>query len=471
MGGNNLKMKFEPKYLIPIVLSLLVFFVLCQFRTVPMSQFWKGYRMLYVYSEELGEDDILTILEKNSCTSVISAGRQRLPFLSPLAPVQAQDSDSYLYRRNDFFTDKNHRARVFYIPENQTAGLDRAIRELSAFQGSLAGSDGKSSFPWIAPFVVCLFFALLVFFSKRRLLFVSGTALFILLSFCRPLYTVSAAVCLYLFAFFLFHRFWLRKDFVRVVMNSPYVPLFAFSPVLVLLFASPVLSVFYALAFAGSASLVYLYYSVEKKIEESYAFQPVFIRSAHMIPVVGHLGIRLLGSLVLCLLGIFVAFSFVGKVSDFAGSSSMPSLPAPVSQSESELVRLSDFVDWAWETVTFPYRKIGEAYDSPPKEGDSVAITDYVEEGGVIVPVTTTAYVFNAEFKDSVYKSIENLDYPAIEKLLLRQGKNARYAYTKSAAVASSERFAMPLLLILITIPAALGINYIIGRKRYGLSI
>ena len=464
-------MKFEPKYLIPILLSLLSLFLLCHFRTVPMSQFWKGYRMLYVYSEELGESDILAILENNSCSSVVAAGRQRIPVLSPVAPVQANDADSYIYRRNDFFTDKNHRARVFYIPEDKASGLDRAIRELSAFQGAVASTDGKSSFPWIAPLIACVFFAVLLSFSKRRLLFFSGTALFILFSFCRPLYTVSSAVCLYLFAFFLFHRFWLRKGFFHVLMNSPYVPLFAFSPVLVLLFSSPMLSVFYAVSLFGSLNLVYLYYSIEKKIEEGYAFRPVYIRSARMIPVLGHLGIRLLGSLLLCLLGIFISFSYVGKIGDFEGSASMPSLPAPVSRDESDLVQLSDFVNWAWKAVTFPYRKIGGAKTGSPKEGDSVSITDYVEEGGVVVPVTTTAYVFNDEFRNSVYKSIEGLDYPSLERLMLRQGKNARFAYTKSASVSSSERFAVPLILILLAIPATLGINYIIGRKRYGLSI
>ena len=79
--------------------------------------------------------------------------------------------------------------------------------------------------------------------------------------------------------------------------------------------------------------------------------------------------------------------------------------------------------------------------------------------------------MFNSDFRDSVYKLVEKLDYPAVEKLMLRQGKNASFAYTKKASVSAAERFALILLVVFITVTASLGINYIVGRKRYGLSI
>lgn len=464
-------MKIDFKMIVPIVLSLIVFFVLCQFRTVPVSQFWKGYRILYVYTEELSESDILTILEQNGCASVISYGKQRLPVLSTLAPVQMQSDDSYLYRRNDFFTDKLHRALVFYIPDSQGVFLEKSIRQLSAFQGTVAGSDGKSSFPWVAPLLASLFFLLLFYFSRNKVLFTCGAAFFVLFAFCRPLYTVAASVCLFLFSFFLFHKFWRRKDFIKIALNSPYVLLFAFAPLLALFFSSPLLSFFYCISFLGSLSLVFLYHVVEEKKEKSYSFQPVFIRSARMMPVVGHTGIRLLGFLFAFLFALFLLFVFVGNVGGGSERSSMPSLPSPVSKTDAELVSLKDFVAWSWNTVTFPYRKIGENTPSDPKEGEVVSITDYVEENGKIVSVTNPAYIFNSEFKDGVYKSIDRLDYPALEKLMLAQGKNASFGYAKSASVSSSERFGSLMLLILLSLPFAAGLFYILGRKRYGLSV
>lgn len=464
-------MNLNPKKLIPFLVSLLVFFVLCQFRSVPVSQFWKGYQMLYVYTDTLSESDILTVLEKNGCSSVVSYGSQRVPLVSQLTPVQAQEPSSYLYKRADFFMDKNHSAMVFYIPEDQSAQLERGIREISAFQGTRAGTDGKSSFPWLAPLISLCLFGLLLCFSKKKLLFVCGSFFFVLLSFCRPLFTVSAAVSLYLFAFFIFHRIWMRRDFIRTALNSLYVPIFALSPVLVLIVSSPLNSVFYILALFGSASLVMIYETVEQKIEERYSFQPVLIRSSRMIPVMGRLGFRLLTALLLSLLITLLCFKFLGNVSSFSNSSSMPALPSPVGRSEGELVKLSDFVNWSWNTVTFPYKKIGENMSSEPEEGEVVSIKDYQESNGKIVAVTTPAFVFNSEFRESVYKSLDKLDYPALEKMMLSQGKNTNFGYAKNATSSSAERFGSLLLLVFITVTVALGIYYILGRKRYGLSI
>ena len=464
-------MKFDLKKIIPFTVVLMVFFTLVHFRTVPVSQFWKGWRMLYVYTEELSETDILTVLEKNGCTSVISYGNQRLPVFSQLAPVQVQSSDSYLYRRADFFMDKTHRAKVFYIPENQLSQLESGIRELSAFQGTSAGTDGKSSFPWLAPLISLFLFGVLIYFSRNKILFVCGTIFFLIFAFCRPLFTVCAAVSLYFFAFFIFHRIWGRKDFIKTTLNSPYILLMSLSPILVMLVSSPLNSFFYLLAFVASASLVQGYHLHEEEQNASFSFHPVYIRSSRMIPVVGRLGIRLLGALLISLVLTIFAFRLSGNVSDFSSSASMPSLPAPVSDSESELVQMKDFIVWSWNTVTFPYRKIGEKFPAVPNEGDSVVLTDYQNVNGRIQSVQNSAFVFNSEFRDSVYKAVDNLDYPALEKMMLKQGKNASFGYAKSALSSSSERFGILLLLIFIAIPFTLGIYYILGRKRYGLSI
>lgn len=463
-------MRFNSKYIFPFIISFLAFFLLCHFRSLPVSQFWKDYRILYVYSEELSENDILAVLEKNGCDSVISSSNQKIPVLSQLSPVQVQDADSYIYRRSEFFMDKNHRAMVFYVPDTKSAMLDRAVRELSAFQGTNAGTDGKASFPWIAPIISALVFVLFLFFSKNRVLYLLGCSFFILLSFTRPLFTVCAAAMLFYFAFFLFHSLWSRMYFLKKTLNSPYVLLFALSPVLVLLFSSPLHSVFYVIALSGSVSLVWMYFLVQQHRENQYSFKPLFIRSARMMPVMGHLGIRLLGVLLASLFATLLCFKVSENVGSISSSAAMPSLPAPVARG-GELVQLSDFINWSWNTVTFPYRKIGEEQHPLPEEGEVVSIKDYQESDGVIKEVETQAFVFNSDFRDSVYKLVEKLDYPAVEKLMLRQGKNASFAYTKKASVSAAERFALILLVVFITVTASLGINYIVGRKRYGLSI
>lgn len=464
-------MRFDLKKLLPVLVALISFFVLFHFRSVPVSQFWKGWRMLYVYTGELNENDVLAVLEKHGCSSVISASNQRVPLLSQISPIQAQEADSYLVRRSDFFVDKSGLANVFYIPEDQSPQLDDAIRELTAFQGTSAGTDGKSSFPWIAPLVCLFLFIILFYFSKKKTLFFCGAVFFLVLAFSRPLFTVCASVSLYLFAFFIFHRIWGRKDFLRTTLNSPYVPFFAISPVLVMLVSSPVNSLFYIIALVGSVSFVQVYHLREESDNLRYSFKPVYIRTSRMIPVIGRLGIRMLGTLLFSLILILLAFKLSGNVSDFSGSASMPSLPSPVNAQSSELVQLNDFVNWSWNTVTFPYRRIGESSWAVPHEGDTVFITDYQSVDGKIQAVETPAFVFNNEFRDSVYKTADKLDYPALEKMMLRQGKNASFAYAKSASTSSNERFCIILLFVFITITAALGIYYILGRKVHGLSI
>mgnify|MGYP007069918993 CR=1 FL=1 len=464
-------MKLDIKKIVPFLICFLVFVLLNQFKTVPMSQLWKGYRVLYVYSKNVTEDDVLAILEKHGCADVISRSNQRLPVVSSVAPVQAQDEDSYIFRRDSFFTDKSNSAMLFYIPETHASRLEKAVRELSAFQGTVAGTDGKSSFPWVAPIIVLAFFCLLFAFAKNRVLFTLGSVFMILLAFCRPLYSVSAGSALFVFAFFLFHRLWNRAGFMRTCLNSPYISVLALSPVLVILFASPLDALFYVLSALASLSLVYLFRAVEEKRERSYSFQPVLIRSATMIPVVGRIGIRLFSALVLCVALIAGAYAFSGTVSSLTESSSLPALPSPVASSSSELPDMSDMVVWTWNTVTFPYRKIDDNAARIPAENEAVTITDYIEADGKIVPVENTAYVFNAKFREMIYDSVASLDYPALEKLLLKQGKNVHYGYSKRSGSSASEKFAPLILLVFIAVPVVLGVYYIVGRKRYGLSI
>ena len=464
-------MQLNIKTLTSAIISLVVLFLLFQFRTVPVSQFWKGYRILYVFSEELAETDILSILEKNGCDSVISYSNQRMPLFSQIAPVQQQSEDSYLFRRNSFFSDKNNRALVFYIPEEFSSSLEKSIRELSAFQSTVAGSDGKSSFPWVAPLIALCFFFILFYFSKNKALYLCASVFPVLFAFSRPLYTVSAAVCLCIFSLFLFHKSWKRSDFLKVTLNSPYILIFILAPLLILFFSSPILAFFYVFSLLGTVSLLVMYDFYETSKENSYSFKPVFIRSARMIPTVGHLGIRLLGVLSATVFSLLIIFVVSGNVSGFSAASSMPSLPSPVSRAEAELVNLTDFINWTWASVSFPYKKIGEPSLSSPQDGEVVSITDYIEENGKIVPVDTPVFVYNAEFRENIYKSINKFDYPAIEKLLLKQGKSASFGYAKTAQVSSSEKFGTILLFILLAIPFSCGICYILGRKRYGLSI
>ncbi|MBQ0052584.1 MAG: hypothetical protein KBT11_11075 [Treponema sp.] len=457
-------MKVKPSILISIAVSIISLFLLLGFRTIPVSRLWKGYQVLYVFTNELTQQDILQTLQKNGCSEVVSKSNQQMPVVSPVSPVQVQNQDSYIFKRNSFFTDRTGKAMVFYVPDSSSQGLSRAISEISAFQGTMAGTDGKSSFPWIAPILSLIFTLVLLYFSENKSLFGFCAIFPIIFAFCRPMYTVAASAIFLNFALFLFHRIWKRKDFVKSFFNSPYSTVFTASPFLLLIFSSPANAAFYLVSVLGILANLNLFNEWEEAKYKSYSFKPVYIVSSRMIPLVGRLGIRLMGGLVATIVILTLISNFFGKITDVTSNATSPSLPAPVSSSNSELTNISDLMDWSWNTITFPYRKINSANTEKPKEGDSVAITDYIETNGTISQYSSQMYVYNGKFKDSILDKIENLNYPALEKMMLKQGKNASYGFSKGK-LTSSERFGFIILSCFIFISCGLSGYYILGRK------
>lgn len=464
-------MKVKPAQVSFALIAFVSLVLLVLFRTVPVSRLWKGYRIFYVYSNELSESDISYILEKNGVENFIYQGNQRYPVVSAVSPVQPQNPDSYIYARNAFFTDKTHSARVFYIPDSEMKNLEKSVVEISSFQSTICGTDGKSAFPWISPVVSLVFAIFLLYFSSEKKLFAFSAFFPVLLSFCRPLYTVAASAIFLLYSFYLLQKIWQRRNFKKTFLNSPYALTFAFSPFLILIFSSIVNAAFYALTLLASASCVKIYRAIEIQKESKSDFKPVMIASSRMIPMIGRTGIRLMGFMTVVLLLLSLCFAFLGKVSSAAASSQVPSLPSPVAESDSSIPNLDDFFVWSWNTVTFPYKKLSSTLKTPD-EGEQVLLPDYLEnaENGLITENFSKMYVYDEKFRNSLQEQVENLDYPALEKMMIGQEKNSSYGYSKEKK-SSSERFGAVLLFSFVLITALLSVYYIIGRKRYGQSI
>lgn len=463
-------MKIKPAVLISLLISIFSFFIFLIFRTIPVSKLWKEYHVLYVYTTELTEHDILNVLEKNGCQNVLSYGTQILPVSSPLSPVQVQSEDSYINLRKGFFTDKSNSAYVFYVPDSYRQKLERSIFELNALSGTSSGTDSTTSFPWIAPFIALFFAAALLFFSREKLLFSAGSFFPVFFAFSRPLYTVACASMFILFSLFILQKMWKRKGFLKTFRNSPYSVIFTFSPFLILIFSSLPNAFFYILCIASTVSSLFLFSEWEETKYSSYNFKPVFIRTSKMIPVIGHTGIRLMGLLFSAVAVLLIIYSITRNISYTSANATVPSLPAPVSSAKSELPNLNHVIEWSWNTITFPYRKIGTEFNKHPVEGEKITIPDYMEKDGIISEYTSETYVYNSKFRNSVVDKIQKIKYPSLEKMMISQGKNTFYGYSKGS-VSSSEKLGRLLLVIFLIISAALSIYYIVGRKRYGLSI
>ncbi len=458
----------KPKTAVSIFILLVSVFLLCRFRSIPEGKVWNGWIQLYVYSTDLTESDVHAILVKNGCDKTITISNQKVPLVSKLSPIQLQAQDSFLIARNKFFHDKSGQAMVFYIPDSQSAQLEKSLLELSSFSGTDSGTDGAVSFPWLSPIITFALAVILLVNSSKKKIFSLGSVFPLMLSLSRPLFTVSSASCLLIFAVYLFQKFWRRNGFIHVVSNSIYFLIPAFSPFLLLIFSSPVNAFFYLVTASSTASLLYLYLSYEMWCDSKISFQPVFIKSAKMIPVVGKKGLRMMALLSLASVLFLGSFKLSGNISSFSSGTNKPALPSPV-KSSLELPNFQDFLNWSWETLSFPYRKLNSTSEKA-QEGDFVTVTDYEETDGTIHAVEKQVLTFDADFKNSVTKNLDALDYPALEKMLLKQGKNANFAYT-NGKVQASERFGSVLLLIFTLIPILLCLYYIWGRKRYGLSI
>ena len=451
-------------------ICLISIFAFIFFRTVPVSRLWKGYQVVYVKTQSATEDQIARLLEENGARNVVCKTTQRIPVVSRFSPVQVQAQDSYLSRRDVFFRDESNSAFVFYVPEGQDAALSRALSAINGLRQTTAGTDGTASFPWGSP-LVCIAFALIcIVFAKNKLIFGGAAFFLVCFSFSRPLYTVSAAVCLAMYGFFMFQKIWGRRSFYAGVV-SPLLLLCMIFPLLLLFLSSPLSALFYTLSLLASFSAVLLI-DVLKNLYaeryEHYRFNPVMIRSARFIPLVERKELKVILLLMLAVGGMLF-LSFAGnRLASVSMDSSRPALPSPVVGKDA-LPDLDDFMNWSWNTITFPYRRLTDAPPQVPVEGDSVSVPVFEYSGNGITWKNEQVFVFNNAFRNNVFDSVRELNYPALEKMMLRQGKDARYSYTKGGSVAT-ERLGTLLLVLFLSFPAGILLYFVLIKRNYGIS-
>lgn len=461
-------MKSHLKIIVPIsicVLSLVLFNV---FRTVPESHHWKGFQLVYVSSNEFSEGDILSVLSKNGAKDVVSKKTLTLPKFSEFAPIQAQPADSYLFRRESFFSDESNSAMVFYVPSKYSSAVQKTVRELSGFRETVIGTDGASSFPWIPPLVTLAFAIICLFFAENFKYFLPAVILPLFFAFCRPLASVSASCCLSFTALVFVIKICDRKEFFRTLKNSKLILFFLGFPLVALIFVSPLDSVFYLLSLVSAASMIFLVKTVSELKFTKNMFDPVFIRNARMVSVFERKTLKLMLCLSSAVLLLFLSSLFSGSVS--SSDDSRPALPSPVTFGDSSaLPNFSDFTEWYWNSLTFPYKKLGEEFFRP-EEGEVVYMPEFKEVDGKIVEEQVPVYSFDDEFKKSVEDDVLSQNKNSLEKIILSQGLGAEFEFSRSSGFVQ-ERFGKTFLLVFMIIPLIFAGYYILLGKKYGFSI
>ncbi|MDR3283979.1 MAG: hypothetical protein LBS97_02235 [Treponema sp.] len=482
------------KRAIPVAAPVLflVFLVVCLavFRPQPEPLLWENYFVLSVPAN-VSEKTVLSICGESGISEVVARGPLEIPQENQMPTLKSLRKlpGSYQERRQAFFTDRDKKCSLYYLPSDRTntAKLQALLARFREAGISGAGVDiPPSSYPWIIPAVVFLVLGVFTFLARERLVMFTGGLPFLLFSAGFPQYPAGAGACLGLFSLFLLQKTWLRQGFAEQWFRRRYGPAFLTAPALIcFLFSVPCALLFFG-AITGSGCVLLLMASLPRITKP--VFQPIKILPAARIPVLTLSSIKTSGisSGGIILLGIFFAFQSItvsirGQIDLY--------LPAPVRYTgedgfsvrsfsdleafrtgiSDELPDLGQFIRWAWDTLAFPYYSLnapGERAASEP--GAKIVIPVYTRTATGITESALTVKVFDDQFVAETLAAIDGLDPPPFEKVLAAQGRFTLVSYGQPET-RNSRRNPLTLYLLIaaaLVSPAAVMI-YMTRRRGY----
>ncbi|HAK69225.1 MAG TPA: hypothetical protein DCM57_06140 [Treponema sp.] len=464
-------MKFKVSFFITFAIYLTVGICLFAFRSMPVARIWTNYSVLYVDSS-VQEATVLFYLEQAGCRDVISLSQQRVPTTSVYTPVMPVDS-SYLTSRLSYFKDESSRYQLFYIPEQYQEEAGTALQLLVKGTGAHAGLDGTEQYPWAVPLVCVLTFIVLFLASKKKSVFLVPSVFPLMLSFSQPFYVVAAAVCLSLLALYLINGLWIRRKFASAIFRSIYIDVLIFVP-MVLLFSSGLLYGFLGLGIFAAITLSFVlmkFMHDYREYKSAFSFLPIF--SAWQIPVVYKRTAKWLIGAVLpvsALIALFLISTMVAPAASMNGLS----VPSPVQSGgeiRSQLPTISDYYALMWQMATFPYKSLHEDNSKPPADGDKITVSHFIETENGIQKTEDTLFTYNDKYRTGLKNQVKELDYGAIEKLMISQGESVPVVYSTGAeSKTDSQHNTMNLILLFLAagIPLVLyGAYFVNGRKKY----
>ncbi len=455
-------MKLSRQAFIAIVSILLLLPLYLILRTVPVSRIWSAYSVLYV-SNDVSEKTVLDILEENGVSNTISLSNQRTPFSSKVTPVERWGNDAYLTSRLSYFFDYSRSFRLYYIPEGQEGHTQKALKQLVKQNHANAGLDGRQRYPVLIPIITIAVYGVLVFFAKNHLVLALPGIFCLLLSFSQPFYPVASANCLLLPALFFAQRLWRRRKAIKVLSKNLYIILLLATAVLVCMLSSwKTLVLIFATLSCGVAALVLLY-EAELYSERESSFSYITIFPATHVSVVYQKNVNLLLYISIPLALLTVLFLLSARFTP--SSSTKLSLPAPV-HGEGRLPVLEDYEEWVWDTETFPYRSLNRDDSGDEK---TLTLTRYISTQNGIVCSEEKLMSFDEDYVKKVDDEIEKLPYPAIEKLMKRQGKHTTVSYSEhGGSKQQADSISLLLMLVSLALPLLLSsYYYVFGRGRY----
>lgn len=459
-------MKYVKKFIIPLIISCATLILLFIFRSVPVAQLWKGFSVLYV-PVNTDANVVLNTLSENGCEDVISYYNQNVPYVNEFLPIKRDASDAYLAGRNAYFFDKEHSVMIYYIPNTYNKNAVKAVSSLVNDYKIDAGLDAKSSFPLATP-VICIIVAFLFFiFSKNKLPYFVSCIFSLIFTFTMPFYINAAAVCIYFYVVFMMQILWNRKGNIKYLLTKPLIVILITISLVSSFFVSFVSGILFVLCIASSFLLLVVVKSLSDIKDSKLRFNPVPIRPAHLMNMIN---IKSIKKIFISVAGSVILFVlYITSVNVFSISNSQDlSFPMPTSYNEQTGIPvMNDYLVWTWNAVTKPYRSVNSIQTEIPAEGETVTIQRFVNSSEGIKTKEEVLFCFDKDFKKQVIDAIDDLNYPAIEKLMKVQdeGFSVNYSY------GSGEKFSITsviIMLVMILLPCGMAIFYLSGRRKYG---
>lgn len=421
-----MKIQYKLIYILCSLLSLLVIFT---FRSVPSGQIWKKYNILYV-SKEADQNIVTKVFSDCKINDYVSLSNQYLPVnLSKYSPefslLKIKGNDSYIEKRDAFFFDKSQNYILYYVPSTFKSQLEDACAHLSA-KKIKCGLDTNSSYPFLIPFFVIIFAALLFIFAKNKGVYSIGSVFSIVFVLCNPFYSVATALILIHLFLFILSRLWNREGLLTFLKKQSIFTILSGTVLLNIIFSTKITAMLFIFYAAGLFSALSIYKEIEAYSNKRKPFQSIFILPANRIELFTDKTFFLLPLSILIVL-VFLVTSLISSKSNSSSKFSKILLPGKAGIESTELPQFEDYYEWSWLIKTAPYRSIN--INSENKADFShIDFPYYEEENGKIV-LKTKSLIYDDNFKLSVFSEIENFNFNSLENVMRSEGSSSKFNY------------------------------------------
>lgn len=425
-------MTYIKKYAVPLLIIIISLSLMYVLRSLPSAKMWNGYTMMYV--DAAAESSfVIQLLEKNGCKDFICLENQKVPLAfskqTPEAALATSgiEKSEYYQKRKNFFYDKNKQVKVIYVPERFKKNTLQVISILSK-QGINSGWGENVSYPFIAVLVCIILAVILTFFSEKKVLYAVLSVFPILFSIVLPFYRVLAGNCLFISGIFICEKLWKREKAFSVILKNVYINIFFLSAFFMMLLSGLKCFLLFFCVVLSDLSIMSLYSSLEKRLEQRFSFVPIKIRSAKFVPTfTERISFQLLSCS--CAIAAILLVAFLYSAFSLGQATKSSNLQLPSQNGNGQLPNIKDFVEWKWEATTFPYISLNEKNSSTKQ----ISFSQFKMEDGLIKE-EVKSIAFNQNFIEESINDIDDLNFPAIEKMLKLQKKDFSGGYASSTS-------------------------------------